>query len=945
MYIYYGNPSASNQQNKTAVWDSHFLEVLHLDESTGTTLFDSTSNGNNGSKVSSSSPTPTSSGEIGGAQSFNGTSDYVVLPPSMTAGLTVFSVSFWTQTTDSGSNGTYWHQPQFVGDASSGDNSGDFGIVTNNGDLGMWSGLNSGGDNALVSSDVINDNHWHHISAINDGSTIWLYLDGQYTGKSLSSGEGLDSLGWYLGAQQYLSSGTANFFHEGSIDEFRFSNSARSAGWIGTEYNNQSSPSTFFSVGSQQGSGLPPPVAPPVFNPSAGTYTSAQTVTISTTTSGASIRYTLDGSTPSETAGTLYSGPVTVSSTTTINAIAYKSGMTDSTVASAAYTIAASVVMPTFNPPAGTYSSAQTVTISTTTSGASIRYTTDGSTPSETAGTLYNGPVTVSATATIKAIAYASGMTDSSIASATYTINTGSSNSAQFVRNDATTKGSWKGVYGGDGYNVIDDTTAYPSYVTVTPTGQSNYIWNSSSSDAWALQKAFSDTDRIEATWYTGGSFTIDLNFTAGATHQLAVYCLDESGGSRTETISVLDGVTSAVLDSRNVSSFVNGQYLVWNLSGHVVLNITNTGSPNAVISGLFFDVPRAAAPPWFDPPARVWSTAQSVSLTTMAGASIRYTTDGSTPSETAGTLYSAPININSTTTIKALAYMTGLNDSAVVSGTYTISPLPSPWTDQDIGAVGVSGSGAFDPTSATFTVQGSGTNVFYAPDQFNYLSQPLSGDGVIIARVVSEQNLYQATKAGVMIRETTDPSAAFAFVSLAPDSGGVYFSERPTGAGPNYNGIFSASAPIWVKLVRQGNTFTGYYSSDGNTWTAAGSPYTVSMAANVLVGLAVVSTYNNALTTAVFDNVSIVAAIGVSVSPTTASLSANQTKQFTATVTDTSNTAVTWSISPNVGTISSTGLYTAPSSISSQQTVTVTATSVADTTKSGTATVTLTTQ
>ena len=200
IYIYYANPAATNQQNPTGVWDSNFQQVLHLDESSGTTLFDSTTYGNNGSKVSPTSPTPTASGEIGGAQSFNGTSDYAVLPPSMTNGLTMFSVSFWAQTTDTVGNGTYWNQPQFVGDASNGSNSGDFGIVTNNGDLGMWSGLNSGGDNALVTSDLISDNNWHHISAVNNGSVIWLYLDGQYTGQFLSSGEGLDSLGWYLGA-------------------------------------------------------------------------------------------------------------------------------------------------------------------------------------------------------------------------------------------------------------------------------------------------------------------------------------------------------------------------------------------------------------------------------------------------------------------------------------------------------------------------------------------------------------------------------------------------------------------------------------------------------------------------------------------------------------------------------------------------------------------------
>ncbi len=79
-----------------------------------------------------------------------------------------------------------------------------------------------------------------------------------------------------------------------------------------------------------------------MFSPAGGTYTSAQTVTISTPTPGASIRYTTDGSTPSETAGTLYSGPVTVASALTLNAIAYESGMIDSAVSTAAYTITGS---------------------------------------------------------------------------------------------------------------------------------------------------------------------------------------------------------------------------------------------------------------------------------------------------------------------------------------------------------------------------------------------------------------------------------------------------------------------------------------------------------------------------------------------------------------------------------------------------------------------------
>jgi hypothetical protein len=114
--------------------------------------------------------------------------------------------------------------------------------------------------------------------------------------------------------------------------------------------------------------------ATPTFSPAGGNYLTAQTVTMSTTTSGASIRYTTDGTAPSDTVGTVYSGPVTVSATTTLKAIAYASGYTNSAVATAVYNILAAT--PTFSPAGGNYLTAQTVTMSTTTSGASIRYTT-----------------------------------------------------------------------------------------------------------------------------------------------------------------------------------------------------------------------------------------------------------------------------------------------------------------------------------------------------------------------------------------------------------------------------------------------------------------------------------------------------------------------------------------------------------------------------------------
>ncbi len=164
-----------------------------------------------------------------------------------------------------------------------------------------------------------------------------------------------------------------------------------------------------------------PVVATPAFSPAAGTYSSAQSVTLSDATSGATIYYTTNGTTPT-TSSTQYTGPITVSSTETLQAIAAATGDTNSAVASATYTINAPVVAtPTFSPAAGTYSSAQSVTLSDATSGATIYYTTNGTTPT-TSSTRYTGPITVSSTETLQAIAAATGDTNSAVASATYTI-------------------------------------------------------------------------------------------------------------------------------------------------------------------------------------------------------------------------------------------------------------------------------------------------------------------------------------------------------------------------------------------------------------------------------------------------------------------------------------------------------------------------------------------
>ncbi|MGB8451915.1 MAG: chitobiase/beta-hexosaminidase C-terminal domain-containing protein [Anaerocolumna sp.] len=164
-------------------------------------------------------------------------------------------------------------------------------------------------------------------------------------------------------------------------------------------------------------------VAAPVFTPDSGTYNTAQSVTISCTTDGATIRYTTDGSTPTSDSPA-YSAPINVASNQTIKARAFKSGMADSQMAASTYTISSvsQAAAPVFTPGSGTYQSAQNVTISCVTNGATIRYTTDGTVPTASSP-IYSGAINISTNQTVKAYSTKSGMTDSAVTTAAYTIN------------------------------------------------------------------------------------------------------------------------------------------------------------------------------------------------------------------------------------------------------------------------------------------------------------------------------------------------------------------------------------------------------------------------------------------------------------------------------------------------------------------------------------------
>jgi len=162
-------------------------------------------------------------------------------------------------------------------------------------------------------------------------------------------------------------------------------------------------------------------VATPVISLPSGTYGSGTFVTISCSTDGAAIYYTDDGTTPTQSS-TLYSAPIVILINQTIKAIAFKSGMTSSNMAAATYQVNQNMVAaPIFNPPSGSYTTSQSVTISCATSGAAIYFTTDGTAPSQSS-TLYSAPVAVTSSMVIQAKAYKSGMTESNLGVAAYQI-------------------------------------------------------------------------------------------------------------------------------------------------------------------------------------------------------------------------------------------------------------------------------------------------------------------------------------------------------------------------------------------------------------------------------------------------------------------------------------------------------------------------------------------
>jgi hypothetical protein len=437
------------------------------------------------------------------------------------------------------------------------------------------------------------------------------------------------------------------------------------------------------------GTTLPGQVATPSFSPAPGTYAAAQTVTLATAASGATIYYTVDGSAPT-TSSPKYTVPITVGVNTVINAIAVASGMENSAVASGEFIIQPAT--PTFSPPAGAYSTPQNVTINSS-AGANITYTTNDNLSSP-----YLGALAVCGTETLAAVA-GTGGSQSSTATAVYTIVPLSSIPPISVN-----------------LSSVDNVYALGTPGAATP---SSGIDNSGSSYATSvLERSEAGCVGLFSLGTPGApsamsSTLIPLSPQGNyATLSLLATAVNGAQDAQVFTISYTDGSSEQItqsLSSWNApNSFPGEGIAMWTpykltsngaVSGgnynlyyySFALNAAKTvnslslpNNRNVVVLAVDLTplAPNTPAPvPTFNESSGTYNGIQTIVLADAApGATIYYTTDGTTPT-TNSSQYTNPISVGVTTTINAMAVGGGYAPSPVASAVITIvlGPAPAP--------------------------------------------------------------------------------------------------------------------------------------------------------------------------------------------------------------------------------------------------------------------------
>lgn len=168
---------------------------------------------------------------------------------------------------------------------------------------------------------------------------------------------------------------------------------------------------------------------------------------------------------------------------------------------------------------------------------------------------------------------------------------------------------------------------------------------------------------------------------------------------------------------------------------------------------------------------------------------------------------------------------------------------VPSGWASRDVGDVGSDGNavaGGAVISNSVCVMRGSGAGLGGTNDGFQFLYQPCVGNVQLTTRLASQQALNPNAAAGILICESLQRAARGVAIALKPGNVGVFQNRTTNGTVAQSVGFVGLAAPRWLRLVRSGNTFSGYTSVDGATWTLVGAATIPGFSTNAYVGLAV---------------------------------------------------------------------------------------------------------
>ncbi len=493
-------------------------------------------------------------------------------------------------------------------------------------------------------------------------------------------------------------------------------------------------------------------VGAPTATPESGTYNLNQSVTLSSTTPGATIRYTLNGSEPTESSS-IYSSPIAINQSLTLKAKAYKYGFPESRIVSFIYTIN-KVETPIANPQQNNVSYNTQISLYTPTNDATIRYTIDGSSPTESSE-IYSAPFTITGATTIKARAFKNGFQPSDVAIFNYVVNVvaiptslpsnGNVNYGTSVSLNTSTSGAVIR-YTLDGTEPTESSEIYSAPFTIT--GATTIKARAFKSD-WQPSEVitfyYTVTNMVAAPTSSptygnvsyGANVTLhtatmgaDIRYTLDGTEPNEMSAVYYIPFTITENNTVIKAkaykpglypsatVTfhftyQTVSDPTSSPSYGDVNYGI-NATLHTAtteatIRYTIDGSEPNETSEIYFTPfiindnitikAKAYKPGWkasniitFNytiqtvsdivayPIAKTYVSSQEVTLqTATTDAIIRYTLDGTEPNENSE-IYSGPLTITETTTLKARAFKPGWKSSNVFTGVYTIKELPYVW-------------------------------------------------------------------------------------------------------------------------------------------------------------------------------------------------------------------------------------------------------------------------